>query len=73
MDDHLYDALADAFAPQVLALFAEEGIEKDRILRLGELCQKHGVSFGKVVSIFKELNEWEAKYDNHRKRRRIRI
>lgn len=40
--------------------------EKQSVLKLGELCKKHGVSFRAYMNLLVELNQWEAEQSDVR-------
>lgn len=58
--DSLLKIFNETALPYIVAASADNEREADRILKLNELCKKHGVSFVDCMNIISEYAEWEV-------------
>lgn len=56
---YLFDKI-EPLLPYFMASMAKTEHEKSSILKIAELCDKHGVPFRTFVNILCDLTAWEA-------------
>ena len=52
--------ILESFAPYIVSLLVEGDEQKKFVIRVGELCEKHNVSFISFMNIVMELAKQEA-------------
>lgn len=64
--ENLFNDVFDIFLPATLASLCKTEREKKSMLKLGELCKKHNVSFRAYINILTDLSAWEAEQSDVR-------
>ena len=58
---YLFDKI-EPLLPYCMASMAKTEHEKSSILKVAELCDKHGVPFRAFINILTDLTTWEASH-----------